>query len=389
MRRRTDIGAEPQRLVMDLSSEAKGAGLLSNGTGMTSHAHESVTTNNNQHLGASSGRSDPHNNTHLGPTTARDDETLSAGSTARAESNAYRMSNNHNGDLEKDFSARDGPNGYGYGGAQHNHLHSNMDEDLALKQIRTAGSISISPELFEKLYLSPKNDVKGELRKTFGNPTPLALCGFLLSLMPLSWTLMGWRGAGGSGSASIGWYYFAGGLLMVLGGVGEWILGNTFPFVVFTSFGAFWLGYAATLQPIYGAYGNYANPNSAESTGLESVGFNVGIAYFMIAMAILCTVYLICSMRTNLVFFLIFFTLIPAFGLLAGTFLHAAKGNARIASKCQEAAGAFTFVTCLLGWYIFLAIMLASVDFPFSLPIVDLSGMIKGASEKQKIEHVE
>jgi hypothetical protein len=32
---------------------------------------------------------------------------------------------------------------------------------------------------------------------------------------------MGWRGAGGSGSASIGWYYFAGGLLMVLGGIGE------------------------------------------------------------------------------------------------------------------------------------------------------------------------
>jgi hypothetical protein len=32
---------------------------------------------------------------------------------------------------------------------------------------------------------------------------------------------MGWRGAGGSGSASIGWYFFAGGLLMVLGGLGE------------------------------------------------------------------------------------------------------------------------------------------------------------------------
>ena len=109
----------------------------------------------------------------------------------------------------------------------------------------------------------------------------------------------------------------------------------------------------------------------------------------MICMGILCLVYLICSMRTNLVFFLIFFTLVPAFGLLAGTFIHTAQGNAAIASKCQEAAGAFAFVTCLLGWYIFLAIMLASVDFPFSLPIVDLSGMIKGASEKQKVDHVE
>jgi hypothetical protein len=48
-----------------------------------------------------------------------------------------------------------------------------------------------------------------------------ALVGFLLSLTPLSWTLMGWRGAGASGSASIGWYFFAGGMLMVLGGIGE------------------------------------------------------------------------------------------------------------------------------------------------------------------------
>ncbi|KAF2626449.1 hypothetical protein BU25DRAFT_99608 [Macroventuria anomochaeta] len=356
---------------------------------MTSNnAHESVTTNNNQHLGASSGRADAHNNTHLGATSARDEETLSAGSTARAESSAYRMSNN-NGKLEKDFSSS---NGYEYGGTTnggHQHLDNKMDEDLALRHIRTAGSISISPELFEKLYLSPKNEVKGELRKTFGNPTPLALIGFLLSLTPLSWTLMGWRGAGGSGSASIGWYFFAGGLLMVLGGLGEWILGNTFPFVVFTSFGAFWLGYGATLVPSYGAYGNYADPTIQGSTGLESVGFNVGIAYFMISMAMLCLVYLVCSMRTNLVFFLIFFTLTPAFGLLAGTFLNLAQGNAATASKCQEAAGAFAFVTCLLGWYIFFAIMLASVDFPFSLPIVDLSGIIKGASEKQKVDHVE
>lgn len=45
--------------------------------------------------------------------------------------------------------------------------------DTALQKIRTAGSVSIPPELFEKLYLSPQNVVKGDLRKTFGNPTPL------------------------------------------------------------------------------------------------------------------------------------------------------------------------------------------------------------------------
>ena len=53
------------------------------------------------------------------------------------------------------------------------HLDHNTQPDHALKKIRTAGSISISPELFEKLYLSPQAPVHGDLRKTFGNPTPL------------------------------------------------------------------------------------------------------------------------------------------------------------------------------------------------------------------------
>lgn len=49
-----------------------------------------------------------------------------------------------------------------------------------------------------------------------------ALVGFLISLTPLSNDLMNWRGAqAGSGSASIGAYFFFGGLLMILGGVGE------------------------------------------------------------------------------------------------------------------------------------------------------------------------
>ena len=50
-----------------------------------------------------------------------------------------------------------------------------------------------------------------------------ALVGFLLSLTPLSMDLMNFRGTGGAGvgSAGIATYFFFGGLLMVLGGVGE------------------------------------------------------------------------------------------------------------------------------------------------------------------------
>ena len=40
---------------------------------------------------------------------------------------------------------------------------------------RTAQSVNIPAEVFEKLYLSPKTHVKGQLRKTFGNPTPVCV----------------------------------------------------------------------------------------------------------------------------------------------------------------------------------------------------------------------
>jgi len=42
-----------------------------------------------------------------------------------------------------------------------------------LAKLDTAGSVVMTKELFEKLYLSPQSNVAGNLRKTFGNPTPL------------------------------------------------------------------------------------------------------------------------------------------------------------------------------------------------------------------------
>jgi len=43
----------------------------------------------------------------------------------------------------------------------------------ALERVRSATTVSMSPELFEKLYLQPLANVHGDLRTTFGNPTPM------------------------------------------------------------------------------------------------------------------------------------------------------------------------------------------------------------------------
>jgi len=102
-----------------------------------------------------------------------------------------------------------------------------------------------------------------------------ALVGFIISLGPLSADLMGWRGAGGSGSASIPVFLFFGGVLLLLGGILEFFLGNTFPSVVFCSFGAYYFSFGGTLIPQFSAYANYA-PAGANSVaeGLTTQGFN-------------------------------------------------------------------------------------------------------------------
>lgn len=55
-----------------------------------------------------------------------------------------------------------------------------------------------------------------------------------------------------------------------------------------------------------------------------------------------------------------------------------AHGDASRALALQNAGGGLLFVVCLLGWYIFLALMLLSVEFPVVLPLGDLSTIVKG-----------
>ncbi|ERF73616.1 hypothetical protein EPUS_00869 [Endocarpon pusillum Z07020] len=258
-------------------------------------------------------------------------------------------------------------------------MDEHADSEAALRRVETAGNLSISPELFEKLYLSPKNEVSNNLRTTFGNPSPLAVVGFILSLTPLSCALLGWRGSGGLGAAENGAYYFFGGLLMFTGGLLEFVLGNTFPFVVFCSYGAYWFTFGATLTPYYNAYGAYSPDDPA--AGLTDPVFLSTFAFFLLWMGVLSFIYLIASLRTNILFFLIFLTLCPMYCCLAAGDWQAAQGNAEAALTLQHAGGAMAFMSCLIGWYDFLVLVLLAVDFPLNLPVGDLSHIIKGAGQ--------
>ncbi|KAJ7098563.1 hypothetical protein B0H15DRAFT_821194 [Mycena belliarum] len=98
-----------------------------------------------------------------------------------------------------------------------------------------AGSpIQLTPAQYERLFFQPGGGVRTNglsKPRQLGNPTAFAMICYLLALTPTSCFLMSWDGTSPTSFPSIvGVFYFIGGLGMTIGGVLEWVLGNTFPF---------------------------------------------------------------------------------------------------------------------------------------------------------------
>ena len=61
----------------------------------------------------------------------------------------------------------------------------------------------------------------------------------------------------------------------------------------------------------------------------------------MLFMAVLCLIYLVCAVRTNIVFVVIFLGLFMVFALLTGSYWQHAQGAADLANKLQVVRAIF------------------------------------------------
>ncbi|MGH2503327.1 MAG: acetate uptake transporter, partial [Ktedonobacterales bacterium] len=147
------------------------------------------------------------------------------------------------------------------------------------------------------------------------NPGPLGLSGFALTTLVLS----AWNAgiiAGADVLIVIGLAVFYGGIAQFSAGMWEFRTGNTFGATAFTSYGAFWLSFAALLVPGFGiAFGTKAGPSST------------ALAWYLLGWAIFTGIMMLGSFRTNggtaLVFILLFITYIL---LAIGAFNGAGAG---------------------------------------------------------------
>ncbi|ODM14441.1 Protein alcS [Aspergillus cristatus] len=243
-------------------------------------------------------------------------------------------------------------------------------------------SVTLTAEQFERLYLTPMTRRQPPLAKQVGNPTPLALGGFVITTTPLSCCLMAWRGASGNGIAFTGPIIFLGGLLLLITSVLEFVLGNTFPCVVFGTIGGFWFAFAATMIPAFNAAAPYSPSTTDTGAGLLSTGFMNTYAFLFISMAVLMLIFMICATRTNVVYTLIFLSLLLVFLLLSSAYWRLGLGDAVVGNRCVIGAGASLFAASIFGFYLLIVQLFDAMGFPFNLPVGDLGKLWVPALKK-------
>jgi succinate-acetate transporter protein len=160
--------------------------------------------------------------------------------------------------------------------------------------------------------------------------------------------------------------------------------GKHLPMVAFGSFGGFWTSYAILIQPSFRVAAGFAPSNVTDNTfagvqaaaaGASTRAYNSGVGLYFVTWAIVNLIYTIAATRTNVMFFLVFLTLTFAFSLLAAAHFHTGLGEMTKAANEFKAGGAFAFVTSVAGFWIAVSLILKSVDFPYEVPVFDLSGL--------------
>ena len=175
------------------------------------------------------------------------------------------------------------------------------------------------------------------------NPGPLGLCGFALTTFVLSLANAGILPGKGDALAVIGLALFYGGLAQLLAGMWEFRSGNTFGATAFSSYGAFWLSFAALLLPVFGS-----------KSALDLVS-GTAIGYFLLGWAIFTGIMMLASFRTNGATAVVFVLLFVTFLLLA---IGALGANTSI----TKIGGYVGLLTAIAAWYTALAGVLTGVS---------------------------
>lgn len=202
----------------------------------------------------------------------------------------------------------------------------------------------------EYVHFGNERYLKSELVQAFGgtlnpglspppkhnlaNPAPLGLSAFALTTFVLSLINCEARGVT-IPNVVVGLAFFYGGAAQFIAGMFEMAVANTFGSVALSSFAGFWCSWAAIETDTFGIVSAYGD----DSTEL---GYALGI--FMVGWFIFTFFLCVCTLKSTVAFFLLFFFLDITFLLLA-----IANFNGSVAVK--KAGGVFGVITSFVAWY--------------------------------------
>src|SRR5205823_1136616 len=185
------------------------------------------------------------------------------------------------------------------------------------------------------------------------DPAPLGLCGFALTTFVLSSINAGWFPSTGT-NIVVGLALFYGGLAQLCAGMWEFRRNNTFGATAFSSYGAFWLSFAAIFIPGTGIL-----------AGITPV-IHQALGVYLLGWAIFTFLMFLGTFRLNV-------ALMAVLGLLFLTYLFLAVGELGPSTGAHQIGGYLGILTAIAAWYTALAGVLVSTRSPFQLPVFPMS----------------
>jgi succinate-acetate transporter protein len=193
----------------------------------------------------------------------------------------------------------------------------------------------------------------------FANPAPLGLSAFALTTFVLSLINVQARSVTHPNIVT-GLAFFYGGLVQLLAGMWEISIENTFGGTALSSYGGFWLAWAAIQIPWFGIKDAYTDPEELRNA----------VSFFLLGWTLFTFILVLCTLKSTVAFFSLFFFLDLTFILLtAGDF----TGNVKI----TKAGGVFGIITAFIAWYNAFAGLATKQNSYFTVGAIPLPGSKK------------
>jgi len=226
---------------------------------------------------------------------------------------------------------------------------------------------------------------KPTTERKFANPAPLGLSAFALTTFVLSLINIQERDVT-EPNIIVSLAFGYGGFVQLLAGMWEMAVGNTFGATALSSYGGFWISVAIILTP-----GGFEIVENYSGTGTNTNDFNNAFGYFFMGWFIFTTILVLCTLRSTLAFFMLFFTLDMAFLFLGISRLTASSAGIPDLPT-QKAGGYFGIFAAFLAWYNALAGIADDSNSFFVIPVLHFPWSVKGrerrASSKTERETV-